>query len=94
MKIFYGQATNQLVRKRIIFDIILLGAVFYTPWWIVAIISFAGAFFWRPYFEIFIFGILLDLLYGASAFPLGGVYGILGALAIFITASYAKKAVR
>ena len=82
------------MRKRIFFDIILLSAVFYTPWWIVAILAFVGAFFWSSYFEIFVFGILLDILYGAGAFPLGGVYGILGAVAIFITASYAKKIVR
>lgn len=82
------------MRNRIIFDIILLGAVFYTPWWIVAVLAFIGAFICPPYFEIFVFGILIDILYGASAFPLGGVYGILGATAIFYIASYARRAVR
>jgi len=82
------------MRNRIIFDIILLGAIFYAPWWFVVVLAFVGAFFWPPYFEIFFIGILLDILYGASAFPLGGVYGILGAIAIFFIASYAKKAVR
>ncbi|MFZ2303510.1 MAG: hypothetical protein WAV98_01815 [Minisyncoccia bacterium] len=82
------------MKKRIIFDIILLSTVFIAPWWFVAILAFVGAFFWSPYYEIFIFGVLLDILYGANAFPLGGVYGILGAIAIFISASYTKKAVR
>lgn len=82
------------MRNRIIFGVVLLVAVFYTPWWVVAILAFMGAFYWPPYFEIFVIGILLDILYGASAFPLGGVYGIIGAIAIFFAASYAKKAVR
>lgn len=82
------------MRNRIIFSVVLLGAVFYTPWWIVAVLAFMGAFFWTSYFEIFAIGILLDILYGASAFPLGGVYGILGATAIFFIASYARRAVR
>lgn len=82
------------MRNRIIFSVVLLGAVFYTPWWIVAILAFIGAFLWPSYFEIFAFGILLDILYGASAFPLGGVYGILGATAIFFIASHARRAVR
>ena len=82
------------MKIRIILSLIILGAVFYTPWWFVALLAFVGAFLYPPYYEIFIFGILVDILYGASAFQLGGVYGIIGAVAIFFTASYVKRAVR
>lgn len=82
------------MKKRIIFNLVLLGAVFYTPWWVVVILAFIGAYFCPPYYEIIFFGVLVDILYGAGSFPLGGVYGILGAIAIFFTASYARKAFR
>lgn len=82
------------MKNRIIFGVVLLAAVFYTPWWIVAPVAFVGAFIYPTYYEIFLFGVLVDILYGASAFPLGGVYGILGAIAIFFIASYARRAVR
>lgn len=85
---------SRIVRNRIIFNIILFLAVFYTPWWFVVILALIGCFLYPLYFEIFIFGILLDILYGANAFTLGGVYGILGATVIFLFTSYARKAVR
>ncbi len=102
MKIFYGQATrpgrnsgeSSVIRKRIFFDLILLAAVFYTPWWVVVVLGFIGAFYYPLYYEVIVAGLLIDILYGASSFPLGGVYGILGATVVFFLASYARKAVR
>ncbi len=79
---------------RIIFDIILFIAVFYIPWWVIAVLALIGAFLWPPYLEIFIFGILLDVLYGSNAFPFGGAYGILGAIAIFGIATFARRVIR
>lgn len=79
---------------RIAFDIILFGAVFYAPWWTVAILAFAGAFIWPPYYEVFACGLLIDLLYGARTFSLGGIFGIVGSVIIYFLASYAKKIVR
>lgn len=85
---------SSTVIKRAFFDIVLLVAVFYTPWWIVAILAFVGAFIWSSYYEIFICGLLIDLLYGAPAFPLGGIYGLVGSVVIFFTALYARRIVR
>lgn len=86
--------TSNVVRNRIIFDIVLLGAVFYTPWWIVALLAFTFAFLCPSYYEIIIFGILMDILYGAGTLSFGGIVGLLGAMVIFTIASWAKKAVR
>lgn len=103
MKLFYGQATRpttrnlvirQLLRKRIIFDIMLIGAIFYAPWWVVIIFAPIGAFLWPLYYEIIAFGILMDVLYGARSLPFGGIFGIVIAFIIFVTASYAKRVVR
>ena len=82
------------MKKRVIFDLVLLGAVFYTPWWTVAILASLGAFLLPPYYEIIAFGIIIDILYGARSLSLGGMLGTVAAFIIFLTASYAKKAVR
>lgn len=86
--------TSDEVKKRIIFNLIILGAVFYTPWWFVAILAFIGAYSYNQYYEIILIGALMDLLYGASSLPLGGIYGLLGAIVIFLTATYTKNSVR
>ncbi|MFZ2831895.1 MAG: hypothetical protein WAZ40_01970 [Minisyncoccia bacterium] len=82
------------MNKRIIFDIVLLGAVLFTPWWCVAILGFMGAFLWPSYYEILVAGILVDLLYGGTTLPLRGILGLVGAVVIFFSATYAKKVVR
>lgn len=80
--------------KRIIFGLILLGTVFYMPWWIVIVLVFVGTFCWPPFYEIFAFGILMDLLYGSNTFSFGGITGFLSATVIFFLVTYARKMVR
>ena len=80
--------------KRILFNLVLLSAVFYTPWWIVIPLAFVGAFTWSPYYEIIGFGVLVDILYGADALTFGGGLGIFVSVIIYLTALYAKKALR
>ena len=82
------------MKKRIIFDILLLGAVFYAPWWVVVIFAFVGAFMWPPYYEVIAFGVLLDLLYGSHVLALGGMLGLFVAVAILLVAAHVRKAVR
>jgi len=82
------------MKKRIIFDLILVGAIFYTPWWVVAVLAAIGAFLWPLYYEIIAFGILVDILYGAKTLPFGGVFGTIAAVIIFMTAAFARRAVR
>jgi glucan phosphoethanolaminetransferase (alkaline phosphatase superfamily) len=80
--------------KRIIFDLALLAAVLYTPWWIVIPAALAGAFLFVSFYEIFIFGMLVDLLYGTSGAALHGVLGLFTAAIIYICAVQARKFVR
>lgn len=82
------------MRKRIIFNLVLVAAIFYTPWWVVAPLALFGAFLCAPYYEVVAFGVLVDILYGASSFPFGGVYGLAMAIAIFFAGLYIKKIVR
>lgn len=82
------------MKKRIIFDLILLSAIFYLPWWIVAILAFIGAFVWPMYYEIIAFGVIVDVLYGANSSILSGLASVFVAVVILFAASYARKAVR
>ena len=80
--------------KRIFFNLLLLGAVFYTPWWAVAVIAFVGAFLFPSYYEIIMAGVFVDLLYGTQAHMMRGVLGLIVTLALFIVARYFRQAVR
>lgn len=82
------------MKKRIIFDLILFGAIFYLPWCVVAILAFIGAFVWPMYYEIIAFGVIVDVLYGASSVTFNGLVGVIVAVVILFAASYARKAVR
>lgn len=82
------------MRNRIIFDIVLLISLFYIPWWGIGIIAFAGAFTYPYYYEIIVAGVILDILYGAQLFPLGGIYNTISSVIILYFASYIKKSVR
>ncbi len=80
--------------KRILFNFILLGVIFYTPWWAVAILAFVGAFLFPSYYEIILAGVFFDLLYGISAHPVRGVLGLVVAIVLFAVARRLKRAVR
>lgn len=82
------------VKKRIIFDLVLLIAIFYVPWWVIGIAAFIGVFMYPLYYEIIIVGVILDILYGAHLYPISGTYNTLSAIVIFFVASYLRKAVR
>lgn len=82
------------MNKRILFDVILLGSIFYAPWWLIIILALIAAFLWPPYYEVIVFGILVDLMYGAHTLLFNGVSGLLTAIVIFFVASYARKSVR
>lgn len=80
--------------KRIIFDLVLLAAVFYTPWWVVVPLVFFGAFYFPSYYEIFVAAVMTDLLYGASSTMLYGIASVVGAIVLYFLAQQAKKLVR
>ncbi|MBI5798830.1 MAG: hypothetical protein HZB10_02775 [Candidatus Yonathbacteria bacterium] len=102
MNIFYTQGARPghnfvglpAIRKRIIFDLVFLGAIFYTPWWVVVVLGFMGAFLWPQYYEIILFGLLMDLLYGAYALPFWGISGVLVSVLLYCGACYLKGIVR
>lgn len=69
--------------KRALFDLVLIGAVLYAPWWLTLIFAATGIFYFPSFYEVIVAGLLVDLLYGV----VGGVYagyGIAGFIAGFI----------
>lgn len=82
------------MKKRIIFDLFLLSAIFYTPWWVAASLAFVCVFLIPHYYEILAFGLLVDLLYGTSTSALYGMVGTIGAIVLFFAGEFAKKMVR
>lgn len=82
------------MKNRIIFNLVLLVAVFYSPWWLVAILGFIGVFLFAQYYEVIVVGLIMDLLYGAPTLPFEGMLGVIAAVIIFYVATYTRKAVR
>lgn len=80
--------------KRIFFDLLLLGAIFYTPWWVATPLAFLGAFLFNPYYEIFAFGAVIDLLYGTPTSALRGTVGVVGSVGLFLIGILAAGVVR
>lgn len=80
--------------KRIIFDLVLLGAIFYTPWWVATPLALVGVFVFPAYYEVFAFGLLVDLLFGTRYSALHGALGLLGAVALFFLGEFGKSIVR
>ncbi len=85
-----------MVVKRIIFSLVLIGAIFYAPWWLVFILALFGAFHFPRYYEVFVFGILFDLLYGVtgSIFFGFGIIGLVVSSIIFFGIERAKLEIR
>ncbi len=82
------------MKKRLFFDFVLLCAVFYTPWWFVAVLAFFGVLFFSSFYEVIVFGALIDFLYGARTLSAMGMAGLLGSVLVFALATYVKKIVR
>lgn len=72
----------------------MIAALFFLPWWILAVLAFAGVFFFTPYYEVLAFGFLADLLYNTSSNYIWGMSSFVAAIFIFIAMTYFKKIVR
>lgn len=56
---------------RIAFNIGLILSLLYLPWWLGALVVLAGCFIIDRFYEVFIYGIVFDALYGTSI----GIHG-------------------
>lgn len=82
--------------KRICFDVILIGALFFLPWYVTAGLAVVGLVLFRKFWEIVITGFLIDALYSLPDTKIIGRFGffiIIGAI-LFLAADAVKKELR
>ncbi len=54
-----------MTRQRLVANTALLISVLYLPWWITVALAVVGLFSFNRFFELIIFMLVIDLLYGA-----------------------------
>lgn len=59
---------NQLY-LRIIVDLVIFAGIFIFPWWFPLVLAIFCLFLFKGYFEVFLVGFFLDILYGAMVLP-------------------------
>lgn len=80
---------------RIIIDIVIFFSVLNGYWPIALILSLIGLFLFEKYFEIIIFGLMYDSLFGyVSIHTIYGYMATIVCVVCFATASLVKKALR
>jgi len=79
----------EIMSKRIILNLILLLSVLFMPWWVSVVLALFLVFYLNNFYEIVIFGFVMDALYGTGQF-----YFIIGALVMFAAVYLFKSRVR
>jgi len=74
---------------RIIYDLVVLLAVFVLPWWLSSILVILGLFLFRSFYEIFIPALAMDSLYGNSggSFVLSNIFSIFAVILFLLSYS-------
>jgi hypothetical protein len=82
--------------SRLILDIFILLALFIVPWWLAVALIFAGLSIFHNYYEILIFGLVTDALYGVPLADFNGFTFVytLSAFVLFIIAMYLKRIIK
>ena len=75
--------------SRIVADILMIALIAWSPLWAIIIFSIAFAWIFAPYYEIILWGLAYDALYGLHSF-----YGVVIALVIFIIIEILKRKTR
>lgn len=83
-----------MLGKRILFDLFILASLFFIPWWVVVLLGVLGVFYFPAYYELVVFGFVLDILYGSSGGTGYGVVGFLVALVCFFAFEKIRREIR
>lgn len=77
---------------RIFANIVILSSVFFFPWWFPAVLAIVCVFLFENYFEILLFGLILDFLYASSeAFSLISMLFTFAATILLIVSIFVKR---
>ena len=81
---------------RLIANVILFASLLFLPWWITIVIALIAVFVYNVFYELILWGVVGDLLYGAGVASFYALTSFLstGALVLFLTAQYLKEKIR
>lgn len=79
-----------------IFDMLLIIAALFLPWWFTVLFACALFFMFDAFIEILIVALLMDVLYGIQLSRFGNVQFVLslGTFVVFILLTFLKKRMR
>ena len=80
---------NYKLIYRIAADILMIALIAWSPLWAIIIFSIVFAWIFAPYYEVIVWGLAFDALYG-----LHSVYGVIFALGVFIIIEVLKRRTR
>lgn len=82
--------------KRILFDGLFILTLFYAPWWAVIFMAMFGVYYFNSFYEVMVFGVMYDILYGVAGDGIFGygTTGFISALIIFLSVDRFKKELR
>ncbi len=77
---------------RIFFDALFLVSIFILPWWVTVAFMIVFMFIFEEYFEIMIFGIMFDVVYGVPGiFPFSAYIFTISSIVFYLFIHYLKK---
>jgi len=79
--------------KRVILDLLFLIIVIACPWWVSVLFGIAVLYYFKTYYEVIIFGLLLDIYYGhfSTTFHLQDYRFTILFVVLWIFSHYIKK---
>lgn len=80
-----------IILVRILCAILSIAAILWGSWIWIAVIAIVGLFFIYPYYEIILWGVVVDALYGTSSLSIGYT---LAAFILFAIAGTIRRRVR
>ncbi|MBI3632849.1 MAG: hypothetical protein HY226_01000 [Candidatus Vogelbacteria bacterium] len=82
--------------NRVFIDIMLFGAVILLPWWVATFMIVYEFFLFDNFFELIIFGLMFDMLYGVETFGTGNSHPIFFVIAsvLYIILNKLKRYLR
>lgn len=61
---------NKKITIRLVSAIFMITLIAWAPWWLVVLCSVAGLVFFSNYYEIILWGVVVDAVYGLYPWPL------------------------
>lgn len=83
-----------MILKRFILGILVFVFILILPWWIYGILIVFFTFYFNKYYEVFLFGIIIDLLYGVPNLVEIPILSTLLAGLIFLISCQFKKVLK